>query len=289
MLAQFRAQIDAMAKKIFITGASGYIGARLCEDLEKKYDVIRSSRSLIRSDAVALDITNNAETMAVIKKHKPDIVVHSAALASSSECNKDPGSAEKINVEGTKNIAEAAKSVGAKLFLVSAASIVLKETEYERTKALSEEAVKSISSDYLILQPVVVFGLSPNTKTKKHFNQILANINGAGPYAYDNKWRFRPTWINDISKVIDSCIEMNINRNTIPIAVSDKTLKTTYEIARDILSNFNITPDQASTSSRPILDVDTSILHSLNLQTSTYKEMIKGITNEIKESGMVAQ
>ena len=70
-----------------------------------------------------------------------------------------PKQFEDIQWHGAENVASAAKAAGAKLIHISAIGAD-KESgiSYARTKALGEEAVRSICSDATIIRPSIVFG-----------------------------------------------------------------------------------------------------------------------------------
>lgn len=282
--------------KVLVTGANGYVGAGICEYMERHgFEVVRTSRSAYDDRVRSMDITDREGTLTVIKREEPDIVVHAAALSSSGGCKRDPVLATRVNVDGTKNVVDAANSVNARLFHVSAATTVLGKTEYEKTKAISDDLVKYGSkSGYVILKPLVVFGLSPNTLTEKPFNQILricvGNLKGISDSdrGFDNHWRFQPTWLEHMSEVVDALARRDdINDETIAIAVDMQSgaLKTKYEIAKDVLLHFKKEglPVPVCTDLRDDMRMDLSALHRLGLPVRTYNEMVSGIVTGIKD------
>ena len=272
-----------MVSKLLVVGASGYVGARVERDLSGVFSVTGTCNSKQLNDKqVKLDIRDINATFELFDRVRPDVVVHAAALASSSECNNNPELARAINVDGTINLVRAANKVGARFIFISAATVKLNSTQYEKTKAEAEEIVRSEAPAFDIVQPLVVFGISPNIWTKKPSNQIFNNVNGEGAAKYDNSWRFQPTWINDISAVVRFLIEHNIDGETVPVAVSDGGLKTNFEIARDILSNFGIKPEPVSSSSRPDFPMDLGRMKKLSMPMHTYSQMIEGIVAELK-------
>ena len=98
--------------KILVTGASGQLGQDLVEAFEKNWEVVPT-------DQDNLDITNPAQVEAVLTKEKPDWVIHAAAWTDVEACAENPEKALLINGEGTRNVALAAKKIGAKMIYIS--------------------------------------------------------------------------------------------------------------------------------------------------------------------------
>lgn len=120
--------ISSMAKdkrKVLITGADGQLGQELVKVFQKDWIVVAT-------DTHNLDITNKKQTEQVIKKEKPSLVIHCAAWTNVDAAAEDPEGAMGINGEGTKNVCEATKSVGAKVVYVSTNEVFdgKKETPY---------------------------------------------------------------------------------------------------------------------------------------------------------------
>ena len=61
---------------------------------------------------VKLDISGKQQVEEAFKTIKPDVVVHAATLTDVDKCETNKELAWKVNVEGTKNIVEAAQSAG---------------------------------------------------------------------------------------------------------------------------------------------------------------------------------
>ena len=266
---------------ILITGASSYVGAKFYVDMQAKHVVTGTYNSnRLFPGLEHLDITERDEVMEFIEHKKPDYIIHVAANASGRWCEKNPEQAIAINDAGTRNIVDAANKVHSKMIYISSFEHANAKTLYGRTKEAGEIYVKKTDAGYVILRPCLIIGLSPNTTNDRPFNRLLKNITEHTPAIYDASWKFYPTWLQHIEDVIEAVIKKDIINEIIPISVSD--VKTRFDLAKDILTEFNIEvrpeyPDKVA----PLISEDLERLVELDLPQYTYDEMIQGIKGEI--------
>lgn len=138
--------------RILITGWTGRLG-KSCKRIFP--DAIYPSR-------LDMDITNPEAIRSFIEKHKPEIIIHLAAIASIPKCEDNKALAWNTNVKATRDLAEIAKnSADVKKFVyLQTACIFSWEDElmydedsipspkhyYGITKLAAEEVVKSYNS-----------------------------------------------------------------------------------------------------------------------------------------------
>ena len=162
--------------KLLITGASGLYGSKLAQmALSKNYEVYSSDiqELSVYGNFVKLDISGKAHVDEAFKTIKPDVVVHAATLTDVDKCELNKELAWKVNVEGTKNIVEAAKATGSFLIYISTDYVFggekgrYTETDapnpinyYGITKLKAEEIVKT-QKEYFIARPSVMYGSIP--------------------------------------------------------------------------------------------------------------------------------
>lgn len=105
-----------MTKKIYVTGSNGMVGSRFLELIPNSFEVVSP-------EVDKLDITDKTALNSFFDKEKPDVVVHFAAYTNVSEGEKERdnknGACYQINVEGSKNLAEASKKIGSHLIHIS--------------------------------------------------------------------------------------------------------------------------------------------------------------------------
>src|SRR5208283_640966 len=164
------------ALKLLITGASGLYGSKLAElAIAKNFEVYSCDvqELPVCGNFVKFDVSNKEMVNEAFKRVKPDVVVHAATLTDVDKCELNKELAWKINVEGTKNIADAARGVSSFLIYFSTYYVFngerggYKESDkpdpinyYGLTKLKAEEVVKT-QTEYFIARPSVIYGSTP--------------------------------------------------------------------------------------------------------------------------------
>jgi len=163
--------------KLFITGASGYIGGSfltkalklgcqvLCFDnfSNSNIEPIDKLRQEYKFKFYQTDLKDYGEISDLMKDFCPDIVVHFAALKSVTESEIYQSLYTKNNVEGTKNLLEAMKeNAVSKLIFSSSAAVygnqfqqpvsessnIMPISHYAKTKAQCERIIKEYCDKY---------------------------------------------------------------------------------------------------------------------------------------------
>jgi dTDP-4-dehydrorhamnose reductase len=268
--------------KILITGASSYVGARLFLDLACEHKVIGTyTHHQISDTFIHLDITNPNEVNTVISTHLPDVILHVASNPHPEWCEAHPKEAKQLNVIGTQNIVDAANANHAKIIYMSSFAAINPINIYSFTKKDSENIVKTTTSGYINLRPSFILGFSPNTKNDRSFNRLLKNLDQGTPAIYDTSWKFQPTYLGHLSKIVLTCIEKSIWNHTIHVTTPEHT--TRFDSANDILSPFGVTVSPIDNhDTTPFIKNRLSELKTLNLPQYTYQDMIREIIDEIK-------
>ncbi len=270
--------------KILVTGASGYVGAKIYQDLKDiGFEVVGTYYTQkLFVDLVKCDITNRDEVKQLFSAHKPDIVIHSAANPSNSSAEKDPKSANNLNVTATEYLVNESRKTNTKFIFISTFAAYNATGVYGQSK-LTAEKIVSLLSKYIILRPSLIIGLSPNTENDRPFNRIIKNIvNKDSHTEYDNSWKFNVTFLSHLSKICIEIIEKELFINDV-LPVASNAISSRYKISQDILKNFNIKVteiDEGRGTVEP--EIDWSIYKKLGLSEMTYIEGIAEIVEDLK-------
>ena len=161
--------------KILVTGVKGQLGYDCLRELAKRgYQNVRGI------DIEDLDITDEEATLKLIKDYHPDVIMHNAAWTAVDKAEEMPDKVYAVNALGPRNIARAAKEVGAKMIYISTDYVFDGEGEkyfevndsknglstYGKTKSQGEDFVTSILDKYFIIRISWVFGINGNNFIK---------------------------------------------------------------------------------------------------------------------------
>jgi nucleoside-diphosphate-sugar epimerase len=111
--------VDETMTRVLITGAFGQIGTELSDALRQRYgeeNVLVTGQRLPERDKFAqepgpmeqLDVTDADAVLETLSRHDIDVVYHLAAILSASG-EHDPRLTWKVNVDGLRNVLEAAR------------------------------------------------------------------------------------------------------------------------------------------------------------------------------------
>lgn len=95
---------------VLVTGAGGQVGRAALRVLGER------GVGLGRAD---LDVADAAAVLAAVEAVRPDLILHAAAWTDVDGAEADPDGAARVNVDGSRNVAAAARAVGARLVALS--------------------------------------------------------------------------------------------------------------------------------------------------------------------------
>lgn len=120
-------------KRVVVTGGAGFIGSHVVDFLiEKGYEVIvfddlsSGNRDFINKKArfEKIDVTNFKKVLERVSRIKPGCIFHLAAWPRIMRSVSDPIGTNKVNVDGTLSVLEAARAAGVKKFIYSSSSSI---------------------------------------------------------------------------------------------------------------------------------------------------------------------
>lgn len=271
--------------KILITGASGYVGARIYKDLKDSgYNISGLYyNSKLFDELFKVNLKNKNEVKGVTDEINPDIIIHSAADAHTSTCENDPENAKGLNVGATKHIVKIAKQKDIRLIYFSTFACFNRNptSVYPKTKIEAENIVKTINN-YLILRFSLVTGLSPNTHGHNFYNDLLKAYQEKSDFEADSDWKFETSYLGHIVEVIKTVLENPEIKNTmIPVIEHGETSR--YKIAQDLLGSFGLkVKELKSNRIIPEIVIDESIYEKHGLKKHTYRDSIQQMIKELE-------
>ena len=196
--------------RVLVTGAKGQLGSDLLCELSKR------NIESVGIDIDDLDITDAAATKRVIEKinndAKIDAIIHCAAYTAVDAAEDNEALVTKINAEGTKNIAEVAKTLDVAMMYISTDYVFDGEGErpwepddkraplnvYGMAKYNGELYVEELLKKYFIVRISWVFGLHGNNFIKT----MLRLGKERGAVSVVNDQIGSPTYTPDLSRLL---------------------------------------------------------------------------------------
>ena len=208
--------------RVFVTGVAGQLGHDVMNELDKRgiegigsdmhetYSGIQDGSAVTKMPYVGLDITDREAVEKTLLSCKPDVIVHCAAWTAVDMAEDDDKVAlvRRVNVDGTANIAAAAKQLDARMVYLSTDYVFDGQGEtpwdpdckdykplnvYGQTKLDGELAVATTLEKYFIVRIAWVFGLNGKNFIKTMLNvgrshdevRVVNDQIGTPTYTYD--------------------------------------------------------------------------------------------------------
>lgn len=99
-------------QKLLVTGAGGFVGSRVCQQWRGQFELITPPRGFLAA-------ADEAALRQFVEAHRPDCILHTAALSDTGYCAAHPEESYRANVLVPEWLAKAAQDTGAKLLAFS--------------------------------------------------------------------------------------------------------------------------------------------------------------------------
>lgn len=283
---------------VLITGANGQLGN------EMRIVSKGSSDRYIFTDVDELDITNRDIVMKFVKENDIKVVVNCAAYTNVDKAEDDETTAELINAQAVKYLAESCKDNNATLIHISTDYVFggnegnTPRTEdepvnptgaYGRTKLHGEKAIQKVGCNYLIIRTAWLYSEFGNNfvKTMRRLTSERDKLN----VVFDQVGT--PTYALDLAEVIMKFIEA-LKKETLNSKLqtsnciynfSNEGVISWYDFAKEICELSGNTcdiqpchsdefPSKVKRPSYSVLD-KTKIKNKLNITIPHWKESLK--------------
>lgn len=194
--------------KILITGGKGMLGRTLQREL--------AGHEIIVADLPEWDITDDTGFVAKVCEAKPELIVHCAAMTKVDDCETHRDLAFRLNEDGSRNVALAAKACGARLFAISTDYVFSGEpprepwawsetdiprprTVYGASKFAGEQMIQMLLPEAVIIRIAWLYGAGGPS-----FVHTMAKlgVQESAPLKVVNDQRGNPTSTKTVADVI---------------------------------------------------------------------------------------
>jgi len=231
--------------RILLTGSSGQLGSECKEVLKDDYEIISPNKE-------ELDITSWDKVIMSIDQLSPDIILNCAAFTNVDECEKEKKLAERINVEGPRNLAQGAARYDKIIVHISSDLIfngrkrlpqpyfeddpMSPLSRYGLTKMESEMAVKQNTPHYIIIRAGWIYGVRGDSFLKQML-QLAMKKDQKSIYVVNDQIG-SPTWSYRLAQQIKVLID---NRKEGVYHATSEGYCSRYEWAKYFLEKMEIT------------------------------------------------
>lgn len=218
--------------KVFVTGVGGQLGHDVFNelygrnydavgsDIATQYSGVQDSSAVVTVPYIQLDITDKKAVSKTIEEIHPDVIIHCAAWTAvdAAEDEENQEKVDSINHLGTQYIAEAAKTIDAKMVYISTDYVFNGQGErpwnpddkafaplnvYGKSKLDGELAVSSILDKFFIVRIAWVFGLNG-----KNFIKTMINVGKThDTVRVVNDQIGTPTYTLDLARLLVDMVE----------------------------------------------------------------------------------
>jgi dTDP-4-dehydrorhamnose reductase len=206
-----------LGTRIAVTGGNGLLGSEVLRRLEGAHQLLAMGRGPSRRPPgryrwQPADLGDGRSVGEALRAFRPELIVHCGAMTDVDGCERDPQAAHRVNVQGTIEVVQAAREVGARLLGVStdyvfdgAAGPYGEEdapnpiSVYGRTKLEAERAILEAPRG-VVARVAVLYGARRETKRTFATELVEALQAGRPVPAFEDQW-VSPTFVG-------SCAEM---------------------------------------------------------------------------------
>lgn len=246
---------------ILITGSNGLLGQKLVKHLVKnKISFFATSKGKNRNPDCSndfyrqMDICSKEEIETTFSGVLPSHVIHTAAMTNVDECEEFPLECEKINVEATQLLFEAAQKIGAHFQLLSTDFVFdglkgnYSESDvpnplsvYARSKVSAENLVLTASyPKFSIVRTIILYGKANNLSRSNIVCWAKEALSKGEPMTIiDDQFR-APTWADDLAW---ACIRICDLQKTGIYHISGPETMSIYDLVLRIAKFYSFSTD----------------------------------------------
>lgn len=204
--------------RILVTGVGGQLGTKIFTTANHEKYGVYFDNFLSGDNLERLNLIERENTISLIKRVKPDWVIHCAAATDVDWCEKDKKAAWDVNVEATRNVVDGCEQTNSSIAYISTSFVfdgskeMYREDDatntvnnYGLTKLEGEKIVKSSGIPFIIARTDQLYGW---TNHPKNFVARILNLaKKKEKMEVFTDWYNNPTLIDNISEVLLKLIE----------------------------------------------------------------------------------
>ncbi|SFT13725.1 SDR family oxidoreductase [Sphingobacterium wenxiniae] len=212
--------MDELKSTVLITGANGFLGQKLIEQLVKDPNIHvvatskRENRNFIREGYtyIPCDFEDNKAFKNMLEKIRPDRIIHTAAISSVEACESNPEQCQKVNIDTVSVLGNYCREFDKHLvhlstdFVFDGTEGPYQETDkpnpcnaYGQSKLDSEQCLEAIGCRNAILRTILVYGINGDVNRSNLVLWAKGQLEQKQPIkVVADQWRM-PTFVDDLA------------------------------------------------------------------------------------------
>jgi dTDP-4-dehydrorhamnose reductase len=275
--------------RVLVLGARGMLGADLLAEWQ--------SDDLIPAGSAEADLREFSQIEKLVLNVRPDWIILSAAYTDVDGCERNPELAFAVNANGVENVARAAKSLAARVFLVSTDYVfdgkgtrpyettdpIAPLNVYGASKAAGETALTNSKIHWCIGRTSWLFGIHGPSFPEK----ILRAGETRSELSVVNDQVGSPTYTRDLARAIRDLVLKDAHGI---VHITNEGSCSWFDFACDILAqsgrkSVSVLPITSDQSARPALRPHYSVLspaslHAFGIRTRPWQQALQSFLQE---------
>ncbi len=292
--------------KILITGGSGLLGQYLNIRLSEENEILTLYNSNTGNckdyNSHKTDFADRKGLDEIFISFRPDAVIHTAAVSRPELCDRlRRDFVTEVNINSTEHIARLCEMNNSKLLFTSTdlvydgdAGGMMREEDklnpasfYAETKLKSEDIIRDIFDNYIILRTSLLFGMGLNHSVNNFHNMILNFRENKRVKLFHDQYR-TPMSLNDVSEIIYELVNTDLKGVTLNFGGMERISRTevgeivcrTGGFDTSLIESISMSdiPDLIKVAD---VSMNTNKLGSLGIKRTSIEESVKKILNDL--------
>ena len=244
--------------RLLITGGTGLLGKALVKSVPVGCEVHATHYHNAPPPEGAgrfhlLDVRNNAAVSRLIQRLQPDAIIHTASIGSVDEAERNPDIVRRVNVDGTRNMAQSCRETNTFLAYISSNAVfdglhppysedspTQPSNRYGQIKLEAEIVVRELCPSHLIVRPILMYGWPLEGGRENAVTRWLKNLEKGKPVEAAEDIISMPLWVGDCAHAIWEGV-LKKRKGIVHLAGADRVSLSRF--AQEVCSVFGCDPN----------------------------------------------
>jgi len=246
--------------KILVTGSNGLLGQKLVYNIayDSSVELVATARGENRLKLQSgyvyeqLDISNQLEVEQIVAKHKPDCIIHTAAMTNVDECETNPKNCNLLNTDAVQFFVDAIENHSSQTHFIHLSTDFIFDGEngpydeeaianpisiYGHSKWDAEKIVQQSNIIWSIVRTIIVYGITDNMSRSNLVLWAKQNLENHKEINVVNDQYRSPTLAEDLA---DGCILIAKKKAEGIYNISGPKTESILELVYTVADYFNL-------------------------------------------------